>query len=82
MTDHERMIARKAWEAGFILCRNYGDNHAHWEGSQKERLWTKYLKQAEDAEEIHCEHGIWDGNYCDKCNAEYKRASREAGYEA
>ncbi len=47
MTDHEKMIARKAWEAGFILCRNYGDNHAQWEGVQKERLWANYLKQAE-----------------------------------
>ena len=60
MTDHEKMIARQAWEAGFILCRNYGDNHAHFEGAQKERLWTNYIKQAEAAEVVRCEHGVWD----------------------
>jgi hypothetical protein len=25
-----------------------------------------------------CEHGIMDGEYCQPCNAEYKRAAREA----
>jgi hypothetical protein len=36
---------RHAWEAGFRLCRSYGDNHAHFDGEQKERHWKKYLGQ-------------------------------------
>lgn len=34
---------RAAWEAGFALCRSYGDNHAHFDGEQKERHWLAYL---------------------------------------
>jgi hypothetical protein len=34
--------ARVAWEAGFRLCRSYGDNHAHFDGEQKERRWLEY----------------------------------------
>lgn len=30
---------RAAWEEGFRLCRSYGDNHAHFQGDQKERQW-------------------------------------------
>lgn len=43
MTDtcHERM--RAAWEAGFTLCRSYGDNHVHFDGEQKEAHWRVYL---------------------------------------
>jgi hypothetical protein len=28
-----------------------------------------------------CEHGVPDGEYCEPCNREYKRAAREAGLE-
>ena len=34
---------REAWEAGFKLCRSYGDNHWHWDGEQKEQRWREYL---------------------------------------
>jgi hypothetical protein len=34
---------RAAWEMGFALCRQYGDNHAHFDGEQKERQWKKAL---------------------------------------
>ncbi len=34
---------RHAWEAGFRLCRNYGDNHHHWDGEQREQRWRGYL---------------------------------------
>lgn len=33
----------KAWEAGFALCRVYGDNYIHFAGQQKERHWGKFL---------------------------------------
>jgi hypothetical protein len=33
---------RAAWEAGFRLCRSYGDNHAHWRDEQRERCWLTY----------------------------------------
>jgi hypothetical protein len=36
---------RHAWEAGFRLCRAYGDNHAHFDGEQKERHWQQYLHE-------------------------------------
>ncbi|HEX3058086.1 MAG TPA: hypothetical protein VHP62_01920 [Usitatibacter sp.] len=39
------MRVREAWEAGFALCRSYGDNHAHFEGEQKERKWRLFLDQ-------------------------------------
>lgn len=35
-----------------------------------------------EGEAIHCEHGIADGEYCEACSKEYKRAAREAGYES
>ena len=38
---------RAAWEAGFRLCRSYGDNHAHFDGEQKERQWRAYLQDLE-----------------------------------
>jgi len=28
-----------------------------------------------------CEHGVIEGDWCDPCNKEYKRAAREAGIE-
>lgn len=28
-----------------------------------------------------CDHGVNDGEYCEECNREYKRARREAGAE-
>lgn len=30
---------------------------------------------------ICCEHGVRDGDWCDPCNAEYKRAAKEQGHE-
>lgn len=36
---------REAWEAGFRLCRSYGDNCAHFDGEQKERQWQAYLAE-------------------------------------
>lgn len=35
---------RNAWEAGFRLCRAYGDNHPHFDGEQKERQWQAYWR--------------------------------------
>lgn len=32
---------RFAWESGFRLARAYGDNHAHFQGEQKERQWQE-----------------------------------------
>lgn len=34
---------RRAWEAGFELCRSYGDNWKHFEGEQKEHHWQKLI---------------------------------------
>lgn len=36
---------RSAWEEGFRLCRSYGDNHAYFEGDQKERQWRDCLER-------------------------------------
>lgn len=48
MTDRPtETLQRHAWEAGFRLCRSYGDNWIHWTGAQKERCWAKYLAQAD-----------------------------------
>lgn len=33
---------REAWEAGFRLCRAYGDNHIHFQGEQKESAWKRF----------------------------------------
>lgn len=30
---------RVAWEAGFKLCRDYGNNWMHFDDEQKERQW-------------------------------------------
>lgn len=35
---------RLAWEAGFRLCRSYGDHHAHFEGAQKELQWLAFVE--------------------------------------
>lgn len=40
---------RHAWEAGFRLCRNYGDNHHHWDGEQREQRWRGYLASVDAA---------------------------------
>ncbi len=45
MTDRERELVRQAWEAGFSLCRAYGDNWFHFDGAQKERQFAKLLKE-------------------------------------
>ena len=37
---------KEAWEAGFRLCRAYGDNHIHFEGEQKARHWRRFLEGA------------------------------------
>jgi hypothetical protein len=34
---------RHAWETGFRLAVAYGDNHAHWDGEQRERQWRYFL---------------------------------------
>lgn len=39
-----RVLLRDAWEKGFALCRGYGDNHAHFDGDQKESQWKRYLE--------------------------------------
>lgn len=33
---------RDAWEAGFKLCRTYGDNWIHFTGKQREEQWEKF----------------------------------------
>lgn len=38
------LALRHAWEAGFRLCRSYGDNHHHFDGEQKARRWRDYIK--------------------------------------
>lgn len=43
-----RLRERQAWEAGFQLCRSYGDNHAHFDGEQKEARWRRYLASRDD----------------------------------
>jgi proline dehydrogenase len=32
-------------------------------------------------DDYRCEHGVSDGDWCDSCNKEYKRAARAAGLE-
>ena len=43
ITRHAETALRSAWDAGFALCRAYGNNHAHFAGEQKERQWQKAL---------------------------------------
>jgi hypothetical protein len=50
---------RTAWEAGFRLCRTYGDNHAHFDGAQKEAQWKKFLS------ERHCSGCGFSKSWCD-----------------
>jgi hypothetical protein len=38
-------LLRLAWEMGFALCRAYGDNHAHFRGTQKHAQWATALKE-------------------------------------
>lgn len=40
----DKPTIREAWEAGFKLCRSYGDNHWHWDGEQREQRWREYLE--------------------------------------
>ena len=40
----DALALRHAWEAGFRLCRSYGDNHHHFDGEQKERKWRDYIE--------------------------------------
>jgi hypothetical protein len=42
MTDIRTQL-RDAFIAGFQCCRNYGDNHAHFDGEQKEQRIARYL---------------------------------------
>jgi hypothetical protein len=38
--------ARAAWEAGFSLAINYGDNYVHCQGEQRERQWKAHWDSA------------------------------------
>ena len=74
---------RAAWEAGFRLCRSYGDNHAHFDGEQKERQWHAYMLRigavaapqahAEQPEQCICaaiklpNGEVWRGHRHDNC---------------
>jgi hypothetical protein len=42
MTDIRTQL-REAFIAGFQCCRSYGDNHAHFDGEQKEQRIARYL---------------------------------------
>lgn len=46
-----------------------------------EELAKKLIRAARLADEYHrvdhCEHGIREGDWCPKCNAEYKQAQQE-----
>lgn len=33
---------KTAWEQGFKLCSQYGDNKQHFYGAEKERHWKKF----------------------------------------
>lgn len=50
-----------------------------------EGAWGPYAGTARDYMrefvEVHCEHGVRDGEYCEDCSKAYKEARREAGYE-
>lgn len=46
--------------------------------------FSEVLAHIEDVESnprLYCEHGILDGEYCEPCNLEYKRAAKAAGLE-
>lgn len=70
------------------LCDRCGRGHFSWldesgryshgtdESAQGSGVWIP----PDDV--IHCEHGIADGEYCEVCSKEYKRAAREAGHES
>lgn len=45
-TDNLEAMVRNAWEAGFSLAVNYGDNHIHCQGDQRERQWKAYWNAA------------------------------------
>lgn len=45
MNAHYQAEMRAAWEAGFQLCRTYGDNSVHFQGDQKERQWEKFTQR-------------------------------------
>ena len=45
-TDNLEAMVRNAWEAGFSLAVNYGDNHIHCQGDQRERQWKVYWNAA------------------------------------
>lgn len=38
-------LLRKAWEMGFWLAIDYGDNYGHFQGEQKERMWEDALTE-------------------------------------
>jgi hypothetical protein len=88
MTDHEKMIARELppfWD-DFIqrLCemedRTSPDDQPDCIIASPKELAGCFVAAKEQHEERHaCEHGVWDGDYCEQCNAEYKRARAENG---
>jgi hypothetical protein len=41
----ERARLREAWEAGFRLAVEYGDNWIHFDGEQKERQWALAVQE-------------------------------------
>ena len=75
------LALRHAWEAGFRLCRSYGDNHHHFDGEQKERRWRDYANglaapapvaapapETPDVVEGQCQRcGERDGTHADDC---------------
>ena len=44
-------------------------------------LRTVAAREGRRAERDVCEHGVTCGDWCEPCNAEYKRAAKEHGYE-
>jgi len=50
--------------------------HTHKAESISDSIVELELWMQDNPEEV-CEHGIEDAEYCQPCNAEYKRAARE-----
>lgn len=46
--DNEPLI-KAAWEKGFRLAVGYADNHAHFQGAQKERQWERAKEELQAA---------------------------------
>lgn len=73
--SHHIVLAARGYEAN---SRQVWRPHTHKAESISDSIVELELWMQDNPEEV-CEHGIEDGEYCQPCNAEYKRAAREDG---